>query len=134
MTQPPINAAALVVGVDDFRALERSRLRALVDKDMPLARQLHAADFQLVTPTGSMYSRDRYLGEIESGQLTYFVWEPGPIEVRLNPTMALLRYPARIEVDSGAGRSAAFRCWHTDSYELIDGFWQLVWSQATATR
>ena len=44
---------------EDFRALERSRLQALVERDMPLARRLHAPDFQLVTPRGVQSSKTR---------------------------------------------------------------------------
>jgi hypothetical protein len=41
---------------DEIRAIERERLRALVAADMDVAGQLHADDFQLVTPSGSTYS------------------------------------------------------------------------------
>jgi hypothetical protein len=122
------------INADAFRELERSRLRALVQRNMPLARQLHSFDFQLITPTGHLYTAEKYLGEIETGQLKYMTWEPEEMEVRMHATVALLRYQARLEVDSGTGRTSAFHCWHTDSYELINGLWQVVWSQATAIR
>jgi hypothetical protein len=35
------------------RATERARLRALVDKDMEMANQLHADDFELINPGGA---------------------------------------------------------------------------------
>ena len=101
---------------------------------MRLARQLHAADFQLITPTGHLYLRDQYLGEIESGQLKYIAWEAKEMDVRIHASVALLRYKARLEVGSGIGQASIFHCWHTDSYELINGLWQVVWSQATAIR
>lgn len=102
MAEQGINALERVADADDFRELERSRVRALVERNMELARLLHATEFQLITPTGHSYTRDQYLGEIE--------------------------------VDSGGGYIASFRCWHTDSYELVEGFWQVVWSQATAIK
>ena len=43
--------------------------------------------------------------------------------------VAVLRYRARISFDDGPG----FTCWHTDCYELRNGQWQVVWSQATVT-
>ena len=129
-----INAAALTTDADAFRKLERSRLRALVERDMDLARQLHAADFQLITPTGHLYLGNQYLDEIETGQLKYVAWDPKEMEVRMHASVAMLRYQARLEVDSGRGQASIFHCWHTDSYELIDGLWQVVWSQATAIR
>ncbi len=134
MPDQPINAQVLVHAEDDLRRIERARLRSLVERDMPLARQLHSADFHLVTPTGSSYSKERYLDEIESGALKYLRWEPEAIEVRMQAQLALLRYRATLEVDSVGGRSSVLQCWHLDSYELRDGLWQVVWSQATAIR
>ena len=99
---------------------------------MDLARQLHAVDFQLITPTGHQYLREQYLAEIETGELKYLAWHPEKMQVRMRANVAMLRYRARLEVDSGRGRPSTFHCWHTDSYELIDGLWQVVWSQATA--
>jgi hypothetical protein len=101
---------------------------------MDLARQLHADDFQLITPTGHLYLGDQYLSEIESGQLKYIAWDPEEMEVRMHAQVVMLRYQARLEVDSGRGHASRFHCWHTDSYELINGLWQVVWSQATAIR
>ena len=101
---------------------------------MDLARELHAVDFQLITPTGHRYLRDQYLDEIETGELKYVAWDPEKMEVRMHANVAMLRYRARLEVNSGRGQASIFHCWHTDSYELIDGLWQVVWSQATAIR
>jgi hypothetical protein len=123
-----------MTNADAFRELERSRLNAVVARNMELASQLHAVDFQLITPTGHSYRRDQYLGEIETGQLKYITWDPEEMEVRLHATVTLLRYQARLEVESGRGQASTFHCWHTDSYELINGLWQVVWSQATAIR
>jgi Domain of unknown function (DUF4440) len=132
VTARKINASALLTDADAFRALERSRLRALVERNLDLARLLHAVDFQLITPTGYLYSGDQYLDEIESGQLKYIAWDPEEMTVRMHANVAMLRYQARLEVDSGRGQALILRCWHTDSYELIDDLWQVVWSQATA--
>ncbi|HEY1014189.1 MAG TPA: nuclear transport factor 2 family protein [Herpetosiphonaceae bacterium] len=128
----PINAGPRVQTAEDFECLEQARLAALVQRDMPLAWQLHAADFHLVTPRGAVYTRERYLGEVAEGLLTYLSWEPGPMLARTTPSMTLLRYQAQLVVDSGGGQGVALTCWHTDSYELRDGVWQVVWSQATA--
>ncbi len=35
---------------DQLRAIERARLRSLVDADVATARRLHAGDFELLTP------------------------------------------------------------------------------------
>jgi hypothetical protein len=62
------------------------------------------------------------------------MWEPEAIEVRLKNDMAVLRYKAKLQVASGQGEASSIHCWHIDSYELNDGFWRVVWSQATAIR
>jgi hypothetical protein len=119
-SQPPATA-------DYFRALEKERTRALVMQDMEVAGRLHAHDYQLVTPAGKTLGREDYLAAIAASPF-YAKWDLGPMEVRLSPTMAIVRYQARLEFPSGNVVS----CWHTDSYELRGGHWQAVWSQATA--
>ena len=54
---------------DVIRSIERQRLRALVEADVVTARRLHADDFQLISPSGGVFSKERYMGEIESGGL-----------------------------------------------------------------
>ena len=115
-----------------FRELERSRIRALVECDMALLWRLHAEEYQLITPSGRSFTRERYLREIESGNLQYCRWEPGRIEVRAAERMAIVRYQATLELGSAAGHGRPIQCWHTDSYELKQESWQVVWSQATA--
>jgi len=120
----------LTYTAEGIRAVERRRLRTLVEGDIETARPLHADDFQLITPSGRAHSRESYLGAIASGDLNYLVFEPiSEIEVRLFGQAAVIRYQSRIEM-------ANFRAnvWHTDVYELRDGQWQIVWSQATETR
>jgi len=112
---------------DFFRALEKERTQALVAQDMDTAERLHAHDYQLITPAGKTFNREDYLAAIAAGPF-YAKWEIGATDVRLSPTIAIVRYQARLEFPSGN----AVTCWHTDSYELRDGQWQAVWSQATA--
>ena len=128
------NAASFASTADFIREVERSRLRAFVECDMELAWQLHAPDFQLVTPGGSVFTREQYLGKVAAGTLKYLRWEPGPIDVRMRQDTALIRYQATLEIDSGNGQGTPFQCWHIDSYELNEGIWQVVWSQATAIK
>ena len=123
-------AADFASPADHLREIERQRTQALVQRDMALAWALHAADYQLVTPGGVTFSRERYLGKIAAGELVYRLWTPGPIEVRLSPAMALLRYRVTLAF-AGDPPGQPFDCWHLDSYELIEGVWQAVWSQAT---
>lgn len=117
---------------DHIRETERTRLRALVAADVPAAKDLHAEDFQLITPIGVALSRDEYLGAIGAGQIKYRAWEPGEIAVRLYIAAAVIRYRARLEVIFNGHPVASGEYWHTDAYELRDGNWVVVWSQATA--
>ena len=112
----------------DLPDLERKRLRALLAADIKTAAPMHADDYQLVTPNGSDMTRDDYLGAIASGQLRYRVFEPvSDIAVLGEEPVAVVRYQAKISFDDRAG----LLCWHTDCYQLRDGSWQVVWSQAT---
>jgi len=116
---------------DQIRAIEYQRLRALMEADMEVARQLHADDFQLINPSGESLSKEQYLGAVASGEIDYLVWEPEAIEVRLSGEMALIRYSSRLELVAGGQGIPLRHYWHTDSYERREGHWQAVWSQAT---
>ncbi|MFO1252741.1 MAG: nuclear transport factor 2 family protein [Inhella sp.] len=116
----------------DFIALEQRRTQALLRRDIAAARALHAPEYQLITPGGGAFSREQYLGKIERGELVYIGWEVDEAAVRQGADMALLRYRATLTLAGGDERP--FQVWHTDSYELIDGQWLAVWSQATAIK
>lgn len=119
---------------DQLRDAERRRLRALVERDLPVAEQLHADDYQLITPGGERLSGVEYLGLVRDGLLTYRRFAAdGEIWVRLWEDAAAVRYRADIAVETPDGSSEG-RFWHTDLYELRDGRWQVVWSQATRIR
>ncbi|HEX5737945.1 MAG TPA: nuclear transport factor 2 family protein [Hydrogenophaga sp.] len=124
-TTHPVNAC------DALRSIERTRLSALVDRNIELAGPLHAADFQLITPVGMVLSKEQYLGAIASGHLIYSAWEPKSIEVRLYEQAAAIRYRSSMEVSFGSHHVPRTEYWHTDLYEQRDGAWQVVWSQAT---
>ena len=113
------------------RATERERLRALVDADIPRADELHAEDFQLITPAGDPLSKDEYLGAIASGQMDYLRWEPGSIAVRVHGDAAVIRYRSELEIAVDGRRMPPRRYWHIDAYEKQEGRWRVVWSQAT---
>ncbi len=116
---------------DQLRAIERQRLRSLVDADVATASRLHADDFQLINPRGGTLSKEQYLRDVASGDLNYLEWEPGEIRVRLYGNSAVIRYQARLRVSvkGSPGRPVTF--WHTDLYEKRNGQWQIVWAHAT---
>jgi hypothetical protein len=114
---------------DHLRDLEHLRTRALVERDMAVIERLHAPAYQLITPSGVVFSRERYIAALASGPF-YSKWEVGTIDVRLSTEMALLRYQATLHFPS----SRVVVCWHTDSYERHGLHWQAVWSQATEVK
>ena len=119
---------------DRLRATERARLRALVEADSAMSDQLHADDYQLITPGGRRMSKAAYLGAIGDGTLRYRRFEPdGEVQVRVWGSAAALRYEVDIEVVHD-GVEYRDHCWHTDIYELKDGQWTAVWSHATRIR
>lgn len=122
----------------DLAALEKvehERVRALVDADIETARKLHADDYQLINPMGGVITREQYLGAIASGDLDYLSWTPGQMAVRHFGSGAVVRYQAEIQVVvKGVPDAPVGKLWHTDVYELRDGRWQVVWSQATHIR
>lgn len=126
-----MNDVGAMVTDEDFKALERVRLRSLVERNIELARSLHSPDFHLVTPRGTTHSRESYLQAVAGGAIVYLKWEAADIRVRRFDHIAVLRYQAVVEMPGPSGEHLAFDTWHTDTYELHDGLWQVVWSQAT---
>jgi len=115
----------------DLVDVERRRLRALVDADLTVADQLHAPEFQLITPSGDSLTKDEYLQGISAGEINYVRWDPEQIAARVHDDAACLRYRSTINIIVG-GRELG-PAWHTDYYEKRGRRWQLVWSQATET-
>jgi len=127
MTQPVLQREG--ASEEFFRELELRRTRALVERDMETLNELHAPEYELITPAGKLFDRKRYLGAIESEPF-YAAWEVGEMACRISPSMAIVRYKARLTFPSGR----EVTCWHTDAYENRAGLWQAVWSQATEVR
>ncbi len=111
--------------------VERRRLRALVDADLVTAGELHADDFQLITPRGFPYSKREYLEAVLSGLIDYVVWDPDQIEARVHRDAGCLRYASTINMRFDGHETGLRRYWHTDYYERRDGRWHVIWSQAT---
>jgi hypothetical protein len=112
-------------------ALEHRRLRALVEGDLEAAEELHADDYQLITPSGEALSKPEYLEAIASGALNYRVFQvASEVAVKTFDGVAMLRYLASIEIDFPDGRDGG-TFWHTDIYERRNRRWQVVWSQGT---
>lgn len=117
---------------DRLRAIERTRLQALVDADTATARTLIADDFQLINPGGAPLSREEYLAAVQAGDIDYLVFEPSsPIAVRLSGDSAALRFQVNFDLVV-FGTRLTHQAWVTELYERRQGRWQIVWEQATA--
>jgi len=117
---------------DRLRAIERTRLHALVVADTTTARRLIADDFQAINPGGGLLTRDDYLDSIQAGDIDYLVFEPvSPIAVRLSGDSASLRFEVNFDLVV-AGTRLTHQAWITELYERRHGRWQIVWEQATA--
>jgi hypothetical protein len=117
---------------DHLRAIETTRLQALVDADTATARKLTAPDFQLINPAGAPLSREDFLGGVDAGVIDFLVLEPSsPIAVRLSGDSATLRYQTTFDLVVG-GTHLTHEAWTTALYERRHGRWQIVWGQSTA--
>jgi hypothetical protein len=118
--------------IEIIRNLELTRLKSLVDANIEVAKPLHADDFQLITPDGSEYDKQQYLGEIESGVLDYKIWDADTIRVRIYRNVAVLRYKDKdfqVFIEGELAKSGILK--HTNLYEKRNGQWQIVWSHAS---
>jgi hypothetical protein len=114
---------------------ERRRLSSLVDVRLTEADSLHADDFELVHPSGGVWSKHQYLGSIASGDLDYRRFEAvSRIDVMVDGNLAVLRYRSLMDVAVRGQEAGTLQCWHLDCYRRSDndGLWQVRWSQATS--
>ena len=118
---------------DRLRAVETTRLQALVDADTATAHRLTAPDFQLINPAGATSAKDDYLEGVAAGFPDYLVFEPsGPIAVRLAGNSASLRFPVSFDLLLGGELRLTHQAWVSELWERRGGRWQIVWEQATA--
>jgi hypothetical protein len=115
-----------------LRAIETSRLKALVDADTATAGRLIAPDFQLINPAGAPLSRDDLLGGVHAGAIDFLAIRPtSAIAVRRSGDSAALRYQETFDLVAG-GTHLTHKAWTTALYERRHGRWQIVWEQTTA--
>lgn len=117
-----------------LRDIERQRLRSLVEVRVAEADALHAADFELVHPSGGVWTRERYLGGVASGDINYRRFDAvSKIEVMVDGNLAVLRYRSLIDIAVQGQEAGLLECWHLDCYRRDDvGRWRVRWSQATS--
>lgn len=123
---------------DGLRALEARRIQALLHAQGAVLLRLHAPHYQLITPSGTTFTRDRYLGFLATGTLRYLRWDAQDMAVLASPEMAVVRYRVTLQLGSPEEPGTPFEAWHTDVYERLHSEhgrqWQAVWSQATQVK
>jgi hypothetical protein len=103
----------------------------LVTADAATLERLHADDFQVISPFGSVFDKGEYLQRVASGELDYVRWEPEHIHVRLNGTTAAIRYKALADIISRGKPLPTMQTWNTGYYERRKGRWVIIWFQVT---
>lgn len=118
----------------NLEAIERERLRAIVEADESVLWSLHDPDFVLCSPGGTIWDRSTYVGGLCDGSVSYSRFEPvTPIETLGDTNLAVVRYRSIIDLSTPGG-GGHLECWHLDTY-VLDGAigWRCRWSQATDT-
>jgi len=96
---------------ETVRATERERIRALVSGEVEVARQLHADDYELVTPLGFELSKEQYLGAVAAG----VAGDSDKVSSRLRPTSSTnpraVETLATVPLRSAAASSRCRRIW-----------------------
>jgi Domain of unknown function (DUF4440) len=116
---------------EQVRALERTRLKAMVDADTGTVGRQLAPDFQGINVLGVNDGRSGTLATIGGGVDFVSITPVSPIKVRLYGNTAAARFEVAFVVVAGPDR-VEHRGWFTDLLEKRAGNWQLVWSQTTA--
>ena len=118
---------------DHLRAIETTRLQALVDADTATARKLTAPDFQVINPAGAPLSRDDFLGGVDAGVLDFLAHRAQLAD--RGAAVRRFRHPALpdgVRRRRSAATHVTHEAWTTALYERRDGRWQIVWEQTTA--
>ncbi len=120
---------------DELRGIESRRLTAILAGERVSLETLHAPDFLLCTPSGTVWSKRHYVDGLVDGTIRYTRFQPvTPLEVALDSRLAVIRYRSAIEISVDHAEPGALECWHLDVYECSDqGQWRCRWSQATDT-
>lgn len=118
----------------DLQAIERGRLRAIVEADADVLWAVHHPDFLLCSPGGTVWDRTTYVGGLCDGSVNYTRFEPvTEIEVLADGQLAVVRYRSVIDLTTPRG-GGHLECWHLDTYVRDDDAgWRCRWSQATDT-
>jgi hypothetical protein len=120
------------VAATSLRQLELQRLQAQVDADVATTDKLLAPDFTLVTPDGSLLTKEDTLGLLKTGNVDFSEIDVlGDIAVRDYGDAAVLTYRAKMSVTVQGAGGLTHDAWDTVVYEEHNGHWQVRSAQTT---
>ncbi|OXM46162.1 nuclear transport factor 2 family protein [Amycolatopsis alba] len=111
---------------------ERDRIRCLLDVDRDTYDRLHAPEYRLCNPTGTVWTKDEYLDLLTTGRVAYReLGLIGDVDTIVGTDVVVLRYRCVIELTVDGADIPKHEAWHTDVYTDTGGTWRCAWSQAT---
>ncbi|MGA6161311.1 nuclear transport factor 2 family protein [Amycolatopsis magusensis] len=111
---------------------EQDRIRSLLDVDRGTYDRLHAAEYRLCNPTGTVWTKAEYLDLLTTGRVAYReLGLTGEVDAIVGTGVVVLRYRCVIELTVDGADIPRHEAWHTDVYTEAGGTWRCVWSQAT---
>ncbi|WP_338757677.1 nuclear transport factor 2 family protein [Nocardia vulneris] len=111
---------------------ERERIQCLLDVDRGAYDRLHAAEYRLCNPTGTVWTKAAYLDLLTTGRVVYReLGLIGDMDAIVGTDVVVLRYQCAIELAVDGAGIPRHEAWHTDVYTNAGGIWRCVWSQAT---
>ncbi|AFU01153.1 nuclear transport factor 2 family protein [Nocardia brasiliensis] len=111
---------------------EHDRIQCLLDVDRGAYDRLHAAEYRLCNPTGTVWTKAAYLDLLTTGRVVYRELRLiGDMDAIVGTDVVVLRYQCVIELVVDGASIPRHEAWHTDVYTNAGGPWRCVWSQAT---
>ncbi|KFZ81461.1 hypothetical protein ED92_14410 [Amycolatopsis sp. MJM2582] len=111
---------------------EQDRIRCLLDVDRDTYDRLHAEEYRLCNPTGTVWTKAEYLDLLTTGRVIYRELRlVGDVDAIVGTDIVVLRYRCVIELTVDGADIPPHEAWHSDVYTDAGGMWRCVWSQAT---
>jgi ketosteroid isomerase-like protein len=110
--------------------LDRQRMTAMAEKDIPALNRLLADDLIYTHSSARLDTKASLIGAMQSGATVYTSVEPSEVVAQDLGDVVVLTGVAAISVKSG-GTPNSFRVRFTDVYASKGGQWQMVTWQST---
>ena len=113
------------------RAIEKSRVAALLNGDVESLRQIYANDYTLVTPTGAVRTKADQLQELQTGQLRYEKIEISEQTIRDYGDVVIVVSRDKSTIVKN-GKSVGGDLRFTRVYKRLGHSWKLIATHASA--